>query len=94
MSWWQRFRLRGAVKLLRVRAGDKIVYTTDQAITAESAQRMKDLFERVLPPGVDVLVIDRGSSLSVLRAEKEPPNPGMPSKSGAPRPAPQPRPTR
>lgn len=58
------------VKRLRLQPGDVLVMKAGCRLTDEMCDRLRKAAEDLMPPGVKMMVIDRGLSLSVLTAEE------------------------
>lgn len=57
------------IKVMRLLPGDTLVLRVDRAISQEVADRITKTVEPLIPEGVKVLVLERGMSLEVVRAE-------------------------
>jgi hypothetical protein len=60
------------VQVLRVSPGDVVVLSYPSPLSRETATRLKDVFEGIMPSGVKVVALDAGLSVkTVVRGDPE-----------------------
>lgn len=64
--------ISGDIRKLDVRPGDRLVLNLDQPVSFEAAERMSSYVKGWIGvPGIGVLVLEKGMSLSVIRPQRE-----------------------
>ena len=61
------------LRLVELAPGDILVFRTSDALTAESGRQIGDMLRQVVPPGCQVVILDRGYSLDLYRPVAPPP---------------------
>lgn len=57
------------IQVLRLQPGDTLVFKTPQTLTIGQARLVKEHLKALAPLDVDVLILDGGSALAVIRGE-------------------------
>lgn len=63
-------------EVLQLQAGDVVVFTVEKPITMDHAHKLREAAMKILPAGIDIMILDEGTKLSVLR--------GLPKPAGVP----------
>ena len=59
---------RFEIAKLELREGDRLVVKCDQVLSSEQTQWIEDRFRKLIPAGVEIIVLGAGMSLAVLQA--------------------------
>lgn len=57
------------VKVMHLQPGDTLVVRTEQPLSVDTCERLKEYLSSVLPDGVKCLVLEKGIDLEIVRAE-------------------------
>ena len=61
--------VKGELRRIDVRPGDKFVLNVDQPVSAQSAHRLQEIWRQFIEGEAPLLILERGMELAVIREE-------------------------